>query len=109
MWIALSELFLDTTLDAHDIERIAHALARSPYTLDELDRVLLWEVHPACRANVVSIAGEWSGFDPDRLESKIRRPLSGASMGWTGAVGRLGLWSSIAWRRIKHAVASARA
>jgi hypothetical protein len=108
VWIALSELFLDTNLDADDIERLAQALARSPYTLDELERVLLWEVYPACRANLVSIAGEWSAFDPNWLESKIRRPLSGASIAWAGTVGRLGLRSSITWRRIKRAVVSAR-
>lgn len=109
VWVVLSELFLDTTLDGHDIERIAETLARSPYTLDELDRILLWEVYPACRANLVSIAGEWSGFDPDWLESKICRPLSGTSRAWVGTVGRLGRWSSTTWRRIKKAIASARA
>ena len=48
VWSPLSELFLDTTLDSGDLDRLAEALARSPYSLTELDEILLWEVYPAC-------------------------------------------------------------
>jgi hypothetical protein len=102
VWSALSELFLDTSLDSSDYERLAARLARSPYSLEELDRILLWEVYPACRSNLVSIAGEGMGFDGQWLESRILRGPSALGKAWAGTVGRLGLHSSIAWRRIKR-------
>ena len=104
VWAALSELFLDTNLDSADVNRIAKALASSPYSLDELDQILLWEVYPACRSNMLSIAGEWAGFDPEWLESRILRGPSSLVRMWTGTVGRLGMFSSVSWRRIKQGV-----
>jgi hypothetical protein len=104
VWSALSELFLDTMLDSGDLDRLAESLARSPYSLTELDEILLWEVYPACWSNMMSLAGEWEGFDPEWLESRILRRLSPVTVIWTGTVGRLGLFSSISWRRIKRRV-----
>lgn len=104
VWLAISELFLDTNLEAVDIRRIATELARSPYSLEDLDNILLHEVYPACHWNLVSIAGEWSAFDPDWLESRILRGPSGFATMWAHSVGRVGRFSSIAWRRIKRHV-----
>ena len=104
VWIALSELFLDTTLDSADIDRIAKTLAGSPYSLDELDRILLWEVYPACRSNLLSIAGEWAGFDPEWLASRILRGHSPLARAWAGTVGRVGMFASVHWRKIRRRV-----
>ena len=72
VWDALSTLFLDTDTS---LSRAwcAQVLARSAYSLDQLESILLDEVYPACRANLMSIAGEWAGFDIAWLEARILR------------------------------------
>jgi len=72
VWIALSDLFLDTdvTLGFDYMER---TLADSPFSLEELDNILLEEVYPICISNLHQIAGNWSGFDGERLVKRIRR------------------------------------
>src|SRR5688500_1297338 len=63
VWIALSELFLDTELQDDDRERIAKTLAASPYSEKKLEEILRFEVTPVLKANLRCVAGEWSGFD----------------------------------------------
>jgi hypothetical protein len=108
VWAALSELFLDANLDSADVNRIAKTLAGSRYSLHELDQILLWEVYPACRSNLLSIAGEWAGFDPEWLESRILPGPSPVARAWAGTVGRLGMFSSVSWRTIKRRVEAER-
>ncbi len=102
VWAAISELFLDTSLDSKDVERIARELAKSPYSLHELDNILLWEVYPACRSNLFSIAGEWTGFDLEWLQRRILRGPSWFMFFWATTLGRVSLHSSLTWRRIKR-------
>ena len=66
VWVVFSELYLDTDPEPayHSLARI---LAASPYPLGELRRILFEEVHPVLRANLLSSAGVWNRFDPDRL------------------------------------------
>lgn len=71
VWLLLSELWLDTELDAADLARIAAGLRQSPYTPDQLQRIALYEVAPAVRANLHSVAGEWAGFNPVWLRRQI--------------------------------------
>ncbi len=108
VWLALSELFLDTSLTSADVNRIAANLARSPYAIDELQRILLWEVYPACRSNRLWIAGEWMGFDPQWLERRILRGQWFVGVVWTATAGRLGMSTSMDWRRIKRRVTAIR-
>ncbi len=80
VWEALSEFFLDTELSESDYTRIATELADSPYSESELKNILDYEVYPVCGRNLLSMAGEWSGFDPEWLKSKCsakinKRPL----------------------------------
>jgi len=80
VWDALSEFFLDTELQPDDHERIAKTLAASRYSETELDEILAYEVYPACKCNLLCVAGEWIGFHPDWLKEKIaprydRRPF----------------------------------
>ncbi|MBD9477783.1 hypothetical protein [Pseudoxanthomonas sp. PXM02] len=76
LWIALSDLYLDTV---PDWDRIAGHCARSPFSIAELRRILFDEVHPVVHANLWSVAGVWQGFDADWLVASIvarkRRPL----------------------------------
>lgn len=77
VWIALSELYLDTDVSVfHDA--IAETLAASPYSPAELRDILMDDVHPALHANLMSVAGEWAGFDEawliERIEAVGRQP-----------------------------------
>jgi hypothetical protein len=71
VWEALSELFLDTELSPAVRAGIVRTLAQSPYSLPELRAILREEVHPVCVANLLSVAGVWSRFDPDWLQRTI--------------------------------------
>jgi hypothetical protein len=70
VWVALSTLFLDTDVSL-DLAYRARVLAASPYTLPDLEAILIDEVYPVCRANLQDYAGEWGGFDPAWLEERI--------------------------------------
>jgi hypothetical protein len=63
VWCVLSELYLDTELDDASLAPMAAVLARSPYSIDELHQIELWEVAPVVWSNALSVAGNWTGFD----------------------------------------------
>lgn len=75
VWTALSELFLDTELDAHDLARIAQVLAQSPYATSEIESILRDEVLPAFGGNLLSTAGEWQPWAPDDVLAIMTRSL----------------------------------
>ncbi len=75
VWIALSELWLDTELQNHDIDHIARVLHDSGYDRDALEQILAEEVAPVVYLNLCSVAGAWTGFDPDWLCAEISRRL----------------------------------
>jgi hypothetical protein len=88
VWEALSEFFLDTELDETDHERIATVLARSEYTIEGLEEILIFEVYPPCKWNMLCVAGEWAMFGEEWIMERIaprkdkrpkvrRRPLFG--------------------------------
>ena len=74
VWAALSDLFLDTDVSLN-YEYIAGICAESSFTLEELKEILENEVAPVCSKNLLSIAGEWSGFDEEWLESNIKKGI----------------------------------
>lgn len=99
VWIALSDLFLDTdTTTFH--ENIVKALLASPYSVEELKQIMLNEVYPVLRWNLICVAGEWSGFDEDLLVEKIQKRPNTFSYIWTNTVGKLSVASDIEWRKI---------
>ena len=63
LWVALSDLFLDTELQDHDLTFIAKKMHESAYSLEALHDILMLEVFPVCIANLHSVAGEWAGFN----------------------------------------------
>ena len=75
LWIALSELWLDTELMPADLEDIARIMADSDLTIKELREVYLVEVAPVVSPNLLTVAGEWAGFDEEWLCSQIMRNL----------------------------------
>ena len=72
VWIALSDLFLDTDVTLSD-EHIVRVCAQSPYSLDELFDILQNEVAPVCGHNLLLIAGQWDFFDESWLIRKATR------------------------------------
>ena len=76
IWIALSELYLDTELQAVDYHHIASIIHRSPYSLKQAMKIDRQEVFPILYVNGLSPAGEWTGFDPDWLVTRITEFLS---------------------------------
>lgn len=77
VWMALSDLYLDTDV-ALLRDHIADTLAASPYPIDALHEMLMYDVHPALYLNLMSVAGEWAGFDQawlvERIEAIRRQP-----------------------------------
>ncbi|TLP76609.1 hypothetical protein FEA48_09450 [Pseudomonas nitroreducens] len=73
VWLALSELWLDTEPSETDINYIARTLAVSDFPLGELEAIYRLEVVPVVYPNALATAGEWTGFDPDWLFEKCRR------------------------------------
>ena len=70
VWTALSELYLDTDVTlAHG--HIVRTLAASPFSLEALHEMLMHDVHPALYPNLMSMLGEWAGFDEAWLVERI--------------------------------------
>lgn len=67
VWIAMSELFLDTEHNKESLDQIYETLSDAPFDLATLERIFVDEVCPVCFSNLRSVAGVWEGFDPDRL------------------------------------------
>ncbi len=107
VWIALSDLFLDTDTSEfrdHTIE----VLANSPYSLEQLDQILLLEVYPACHWNLSSVTGVWDGFGIDFLEQKIARGVSWPFKLWAKTIGRYRVNRYLDWQEIKNSVQASR-
>lgn len=108
VWEALSDLFLDTDPSLSRAWRVQQ-LAHSPYTMAQLQAILVDEVYPVCRANLLSVAGEWAGFDPAWLEGRILRRLSSRFRCLHGLnLGRLTVPASTEWRATRQAVVAVR-
>lgn len=81
VWSELSRLWLDTELDDGDLRVIADTLAHSGYDLPTLERIYRREVAPVVYGNTLTVAGAWSGFDPDWLHAAARRNAEGLGLG----------------------------
>jgi hypothetical protein len=70
--LAISDLFLDTDLQADDLEHITQTLRETRIQLDELNRIYEEDVAPALYMNLrVLPGGVWGGFNIDDLKSWI--------------------------------------
>lgn len=85
VWIALSELFLDTDVSS-SLDQIQREVIASPFSIEDIDIILRDEVAPVCLPNLYSVAGEWTGFDPDWLLPSIHKYLSQPA--WQRRLGR---------------------
>lgn len=67
VWLALSELFLDTEID---LEYIISSLQTSGYSRPDIESIMQNEVAPVLGGHVLSVAGEWMGFDLTPVEQR---------------------------------------
>lgn len=75
IWIALSELYLDTELEQYDFNLIATKIKESPFSFEEVKQINKEEVFPILFTNLLSVAGEWTGFQEEWLITKITQKL----------------------------------
>ncbi|MBI1382652.1 MAG: hypothetical protein GC161_16375 [Planctomycetaceae bacterium] len=73
VWSLLSELWLDVELDDRQRELLALELSASAFSVAELRDIHDCEVAPVVSRNLDSVAGEWSGFDPDWLAERCAK------------------------------------
>lgn len=106
VWTAFSEFWLDTELEDSDLKRIARVAASSGYSLAELRDIYFYEVAPVVSANMLTVAGEWLGFDEDWLHTEARERAEHRSLWlrfwvflWIGRV--LMTWATEShWNRV---------
>jgi hypothetical protein len=67
VWMAMSEIFLDTELDTADFARISNALRTAGYDSAELKDIFFQEVVPVLGHNLLSAVGEWAGWNSEDL------------------------------------------
>lgn len=71
VWVAFSDLFLDTDHTEKELDALAETIADSPFTIEELGHIIVREVGPTCLPNLWQFpGGEWGHFQPDWLIEK---------------------------------------
>jgi len=73
VWLALSEFYLDTALQPADFRRIRAVFDQSGYSAQEIRGIDYAEVGPVLYSNLLSVAGEWAGFDEAALLAAVRK------------------------------------
>src|SRR3546814_611504 len=73
LWVALSNLWLDTELQHSDYSYIAKTIVESEFSVEEAIKIHKYEVAPAVLANLFSVAGEWAGFDEKWLRKRCEK------------------------------------
>ena len=76
IWIALSNFYLDTELQESDFRHIAFKIIESPYSFEKVKEINKYEIFPVLQANLMSVAGEWAGFDEKWLVNSIKESLA---------------------------------
>ena len=75
IWIALSELFLDTEITESTQKYIAKTILDSKFSPTEILEILWCEVFPVLCINLQEPAGQWAGFREDVLIDQINEYL----------------------------------
>ena len=63
IWLCLSNLYLDTELQAFELKSMADLFKDLDMSLEELQKVDRYEVFPSLYKNHLSVAGAWAAFD----------------------------------------------
>ena len=80
LWVAMSDLFLDTEPGDQTYARIANVIGHSTFSPDEAETIFRQEVAPSFAANLINVAGEWQGWDEEFVSARVlshARSLSG--------------------------------
>jgi hypothetical protein len=99
VWIALSDLFLDTDTSIFH-ENIVKALLASLFSVEELNEIMLQEVCPILRWNLYSVAGEWQGFNEEYVIELITKPQSIITKIWIKILGKFYVSRFSSWQKI---------
>ena len=75
VWIALSELYLDTELQEYTYQYIIATFLESPYHFNQIKHIDKYEVFPILYRNLLGVAGEWAGFQGQWLINTIQNRL----------------------------------
>ena len=73
VWLALSEFYLDTELQPTDFKRIRAVFDHSGYSAQEIRQIDYEEVGPLLYPNLLSVAGEWTGFAETALLASLAK------------------------------------
>ena len=73
VWLALSEFYLDTELQPADFRRIRTVFDQSGYSEREIRQIDYEEVGPVLVGNLLSMVGEWAGFDEAALLAAVSK------------------------------------
>lgn len=104
LWCALSELFLDTEMQVQDYEAVARAARAGGFSVEQVRDILAREVFPAFAFNLMSVAGEWTGFDPDFVRARILRTLKHPGATWLLSRGLRTRLLAQEWPRVRAAM-----
>lgn len=77
LWIALSDLWLDTELTDMTYQSIVRDMISSAYSIEKIEKIFAEEVAPVVYSNLFNIfpGGTWSGFDSQWLSREIIKNL----------------------------------
>jgi len=73
VWNAISDFYLDTELQPSDYERIAAEFIKSGKTIQQIKEIDFYEVFPVLKGNLMSVAGEWGGFNKNWLNENCEK------------------------------------
>lgn len=71
--IFLSDFFLDVEYDQERLDKMARVCERLHMPLSKLDHIFRYDLFPILYPNLLSVVGEWMGFDEDELLREIDR------------------------------------
>lgn len=75
LWLALSELYLDTEISESTLYSIEKAAKKNDVSFETLFKINKEEVFPVLFKNGLSVAGVWTGFDESWLIETISKSL----------------------------------
>ncbi|TZF96074.1 hypothetical protein FW781_11610 [Chryseobacterium panacisoli] len=71
VWLALSDLYLDTELQEWQFQYMTGIFLKSPFSFEKIKKIDQYEIFPVLFSNLLNPAGEWAGFEEKRLVKNI--------------------------------------
>ena len=100
IWDQLQIFWMDTDPNIF-LSGAAQVCAQSKYSLPEIERIFWNEVRPAVQFNLMSLAGEWTGFEIEWLSQRI---LKTSHFGRRLPIKYLHLYSWFWWKRLRAGI-----